>query len=198
MRKVLALILLAACSSEHADLFPSSPDAGTVASSGDGNTCGTMPSDNEADTLKASLPGSLVWWRYASEPHSMQDAMDCALERWYLATGLPIDISYQPQHWVRQDTAAGMNGKSGYAWTTDGWTTSRIKVDVALNDDAACQVLVHELGHVLRKSGGHPGPDGSMSHPVTRVTSIPRSKITQLDIDLVCDQRSPCLVSVPE
>jgi hypothetical protein len=139
----------------------------------------------------------LKWWRYSGNPYDLQDAMDCALNRWIAVTGLNIDLSYSPNHWIRHDSAANMGGKSGFAWTSDGWATSRIKLDVAMDADHDCQVLVHELGHVLRKSGGHPGPDGSMSHPVTRVGSSPRSKILQQDLDEVCNVRV-CSWQIPE
>jgi hypothetical protein len=199
--KLSALVLLlSACSSEAGELFPALPDAGSVTASSDedGLTCDVhdeTPSDFAVE--KSNAPGTLHWWRYAGDPADLQAAMDCALNRWIAATGLGIDISYVPNHWVRHDTTANMNGKSGYAWTSDGWATSRIKLDVALDADHDCQVLVHELGHVLRKSGGHPGPDGSMCHPVTRVNSSPRSKILQADLDEVCAVRA-CSWQIPE
>lgn len=58
-------------------------------------------------------------------------------------------------------------------------------------------MLVHELGHVLRKSYLHSPEDGSMSYYVTHVDSTPVSKITAGDLALVCAVQ-PCTRQIPE
>lgn len=138
----------------------------------------------------------LTFWRYAGDPVVLQTALDCALTRWRAATCLPIDVSYYAAHWVRTDLPENMNGKSGLAWGNN-WSNIRIKFSASLSPFGACQVLVHEVGHVLRRNYGHPCPDGSMCFPVTHVMSAPPSRITEADLTLVCGAQ-PCACFNPE
>lgn len=152
--------------------------------------------DEEIGQVKQALSSSstLKWWRYAGDVVELQDALDCGLRRWAEATCMLIDISYYPNHWMRQDTAANMNGYSGFASTTDGWTTSRIKLEDAMGAEKRCQVAVHEIGHVLRKSGTHPCGTNTMCNSAT---SVANSKISQHDLDLVCSKYD-CECQIPE
>lgn len=148
-----------------------------------------------ASTVSAEQP--LTFWRYAGDPIQLQSAMDCALTRWHAATCLPVDVSYYAAHWVRQDVPAGMGYFSGYTWGTS-WSQQRIKLSSALTtDDARCQVLVHEIGHLLRRDYGHSTEDGSMSFGVTHVVASPRSRITVADLTDVCSKQ-PCTCFNPE
>jgi hypothetical protein len=144
--------------------------------------------------LALSSSSTLKWWRYAGDVVELQDALDCGLRRWAESTCMPIDISYYPNHWMRQDTAANMNGFSGIASTTDGWATSRIKLEDAMAAEKRCQVAVHEIGHVLRKSGSHPCATNTMCNSST---SVANSRISQADLDLVCAKYA-CECQIPE
>jgi hypothetical protein len=135
----------------------------------------------------------LTFWRYAGDPVVLQAALDCAIPRWRAATCLPIDVSYYAAHWVRTDIQANMNGLSGLAWGNN-WSNIRIKFSTSLTPEAACQVLVHEIGHVLRRNYGHPCAPFTMCHPST---STLQSVISEHDLSLVCAAQ-PCACFNPE
>lgn len=147
-----------------------------------------------ASAAHAQVPQPLTFWRYAGDPVVLQAALDCAIPRWRAATCLPIDVSYYAAHWVRTDLQANMpNGLSGLAWGNN-WSNIRIKFSMSLTPEAACQVLVHEIGHVLRRNYGHPCPPFTMCHPAT---STVQSVISEADLNLVCAAQ-PCACFQPE
>lgn len=151
-----------------------------------------------AGSASAQQPLTFSW--YACDPHQIADALVCATERWRDATGLPIEIAYYgAAHWVRQDAPANLPpGAQAVTWgSATGWNEQRIKLATSLLDDfARCQILVHEMGHVLRRNYGHSTEDGSMSWPITHVYSS-QSGITAGDLALVC-AKQPCLWQIPE
>ncbi len=139
----------------------------------------------------------LTFWRYAGDKVQLQAALDCAIGRLRAATCIPgLDVSYDAAHWVRQDLPENMPGATGI--TSGGFNSTRIKLasDIA-TDDKRCQILIHEIVHVIRRDYGHPGPLGSMSYPVTNTTAIPRSRITPEDIGFICAKQN-CQCFNPE
>ncbi len=174
MRQIIAVLGLAACGGEPIDLgYLEEPFTGTV--QGD--------------------PNPLTFWWYATaeeKQEPLRAELECALVRWRQATCLDTDVSFDAHHWVRIVPLAGLAGQ-----VNGSWDSTRVKLDDDLLQDAWCQVLVHEIGHVLRRTNAHPGPDGSMSYPTTHVYSPPISRIMQADIDLVCAVQD-CGCSVPE
>jgi hypothetical protein len=190
-------LILAACSPEFEPDPQSSEVNDEVAlceSVEENNSISLNESDIGQIAQALSSPSTLKWWRYAGDVVELQDALDCGLQRWAEATCMSIDISYYPNHWMRQDTAANMNGFSGFASTTDGWATSRIKLEDSMEAEKRCQVAVHEIGHVLRKSGTHPCGTNTMCNSST---SVANSKISQPDLNLVC-AKYECLCQIPE
>lgn len=140
----------------------------------------------------------LTFWRYGMpDQMALQQAMDCAIGRWRVATCLPIDVSYSPAHWIRfalpQDLPANANANSSGAT----WNSIRIKLSTSLDEHELCPMLVHEMGHVLRRNMGHTDEDGSMGFAVTHINTEPVSKITAGDLVKVCTQQ-PCGCMVPE
>lgn len=129
-------------------------------------------------------PNPLTFWWYAGDPAVLAPALECALARIRAATCLPVDVSFDAHHWVRQLPAADMGGRSG--WTTGAWAGTRIKLSEALAADQVCPVLIHEIVHVLRRSNAHPGPDGSMTFPVVHVHSAPVTRLVAYDLDAIC------------
>lgn len=107
-------------------------------------------------TAEATGPQPLTWFRYGNDPHGLQDALDCAIGRIRAATCLPLDVSYSAAHWVRFDDAANMPDKLGYTWGPT-WSAVKTKVRAGMTSERTCNVLVHEISHVLRRSNGHVG-----------------------------------------
>lgn len=141
----------------------------------------------------------LTFWRYAGgDQMALQRALDCAISRWRAATCLPIDVSYDAAHWVRFAPDDQMGTNVGQTTAIDGWNSQRIKLraSIAVNPDQTCQMLVHEMSHVLRRSYYHSDEDGSMSYAVTHVFSS-WSTITVGDLDAVC-AKQPCGCFIPE
>lgn len=143
----------------------------------------------------------LTFFRYAGDQVVLQKALDCAIGRWRAATCLPIDLSYAPAHWVRQDDvdniATNVPGEhTGQTWGSS-WNAQKIKLANTLTEDASCQVLVHEIEHLISRSYNHSAVDGSMSFPVTHVIAQPRSRIMEVDLGRVC-AKQPCGCFNPE
>ncbi len=105
-------------------------------------------------------PNPLSFWWYAGDPKILRPALECALTRIRQASCLPVNISFDAAHWIRQDTAAAMGGRSG--WTTGTWASTRIRVLDTYDAAWSCRILVHEIGeHLLRKDNGHTGNPGN-------------------------------------
>lgn len=145
-------------------------------------------------------PAAAGWGRYGSNygrpAGELWAGLECALERWNAATGLALDVSLVGPHYVRWREPADVPG-GGVAWVGGSFSGTRTYVSSTLPAHHLCPVLVHELGHVLRKSYLHSPEDGSMSYPVVHVDSTPVSKITAGDLALVCAQQA-CTQQIPE
>lgn len=131
-----------------------------------------------------SDPNPLTFWWYATAPEhqwGLRADLECALERWRQATCLPLDVSFDAHHWARIMKLEGLSGQ-----VVGTWDSARIRIDSDLAQPAWCQMLTHEIGHVLRRSNGHSAIDGSMSYGITHVFTEPISHIVQDDIDRVC------------
>jgi hypothetical protein len=120
--------------------------------------------------------------------------MDCAIGRWRAATCLPIDISYEAAHWIRfkapEDMPGGVWGKT----SGSSWNRTRIAISTAMiGDNWKCQVLAHEISHVLRRDNDHVGPRGDISATYLNVDSV----ISESDVTVVCE-RQDCLCFNPE
>lgn len=132
---------------------------------------------------------------YGRTRAELLDGMYCSAARWRAATCLDVDLSIDPETWVRWLAHELMpNGASGRA--EGPFNDARIKINASIAPHSVCPVMTHEMGHILRRNYGHPGPDYSMSFPVTHVGD-PQSRITQEDIDGVCDTLS-CGCQNPE
>jgi hypothetical protein len=118
----------------------------------------------------------------------------CAAVRWRNATCLPLDISFEPAHKMRWATAEEMGDYTGRVWGDYDSATIKL-LDGMATETQECQVMVHEIGHILRRDYGHPGSTRyGMSYPST---STSRSRITQEDVDFVCEERD-CGCENPE
>lgn len=117
--------------------------------------------------------------------------IDCAVMRWRVATGLPLEVSIQPAHYVKWSSPG--EDYSGRTWGP--FATAKINVNPDVVGDAAqCQNMTHEIGHILRRDYGHLCPRLSLSFPST---SVANSRITQCDIDAVCAVQD-CQWETPE
>lgn len=104
-------------------------------------------------------PNPLTFWWYAADPTVIRPALECALGAIREATCLPVDISFDAHHWVRQVPQDAIPGKAG-ATQGSSWDSTRIKVLNTLPADYSCGVLKHEIAqHVLRRSNSHIGAD---------------------------------------
>lgn len=104
-------------------------------------------------------PNPLTFWWYAGNAAELRPALECALERIRAATCLPVDVSLDAHHWVRQKAPAAMQGLLG--WTTGTWNSTRIALKTPMGPQTNCRVLVHEIAqHVLqrRNNDGHVPP----------------------------------------
>lgn len=137
-------------------------------------------------------PQPLTFWRSGldTERHIEQDALDCALERWRQATCLPLDVSYDAAHHVRLADLDELGGHTG-GWTVGAsWNATRIKINRDMSKQQICQVLTHELSHVLRRANTHPGLPECISNNTS-------GSITSKDIDYVCAKQD-CQCQNPE
>ncbi len=127
----------------------------------------------------------LTFWWYAGDPTVLRPALECALNRIRTATCLPLDVSLDAQHWIRQKTDAEMGGRAG--WTTGPWANTRIALKDSLQDYHWCPILTHEIVHVLRRSNAHPCPGRSMSSPDGVWSREPgASRINACDLEAIC------------
>lgn len=142
----------------------------------------------------------VAWGRYGSNQGrpsgELWAGLECALKRWRAATGLDLDVSLAGPHYVRWRAPEDVPG-GGSGWVEGPFTSTRTYVSSALAAHRVCPVLVHEIGHVLRRSYGHSPEDGSMSYPVVHVDSEPVSRITAGDLALVCAVQA-CTQQIPE
>jgi hypothetical protein len=145
----------------------------------------------------AQAPQPLTFWRYGMpDQWRLQQGLDCAIARWRAATCLPIDVSYSAAHWVRFALPQDIPGDSTAVTSGASWNSMRIRVLSTLSEPALCPMLVHEMGHILRRNSGHSDEDGSMSYEVVHVASS-TSLITTHDLELVC-AKQPCGCMIPE
>lgn len=120
-------------------------------------------------------PNPLTFWWYAGDPAQLRPALECALERIRAATCLPVDVSLDAHHWVRQKPPEAMGGRLG--WTTgESWDETRIALKDPMGPQTNCRVLTHEIAqHVLqrRNNDGHVAPIYQLSAPLLeRVCAI--------------------------
>lgn len=106
-------------------------------------------------------PNPLTFWWYAGDPAVLRPAIECALQRVRAATCLPVDVSFDAAHWVRQRPPEDMSGRMG--WTTGTWAETRVKLVDWADSQMACRLLVHEISHILRRSNQHVGEGGEGS-----------------------------------
>jgi len=99
----------------------------------------------------------LTFWWWAGEGAELSPALECALQRIRSATCLPLDVSFNAHHWVRQKSPEAMAGRNG--WTTGAdWDSTRIALKAPMGPQTNCRVLVHEIAqHVLRRRNDHAG-----------------------------------------
>jgi hypothetical protein len=97
----------------------------------------------------------LTFWWWNGDPTVLRPTLECALERIRAATCLPVDVSFDAAHWVRQKPAADMGGRAG--WTTGAsWSATRIALLEGIDGGYACGVLTHEIAqHTLRRRNDH-------------------------------------------
>lgn len=191
----LAFILSTACADQF-DNSLDSPNEITVDVSGDrleeNNIIGTSEQDLIGNT--ATNPNHLTFWWYAGDPTVLRPAIECALERIRVATCLPVDVSFDAYHWVRQRTPADL---APFAAHSNGsFDESRMSISTNYTGFGACQLLIHEMFHTLRRSNSHPCPSHAMSYPTVNIGE-PVSTITQCDLDYICAKQS-CGCQVPE
>lgn len=127
---------------------------------------GCYPYEPEAATRAQALvgtgglnPNPLTFWWHAGDAQQLRPALECAITRIRNATCLPIDVSIDAHHWVRQKPAAEMGGRVG--WTTGTWDEARIALQTVMGPNTNCRVLTHEIAqHVLqrRNDDGHVAP----------------------------------------
>lgn len=202
-------ILALACGDVDLSFTPVTLDAGTDSGVESSDvTCGTTEESfeehSELGTVKLALgqaPYSFGLYGSANTDGRLKDelwrALEIALTRWRNATCLPLDLSLEGAVQARwqhgDDMPNNYDGLAGQPWMAGGY----IQMAADLSANKVVPVLIHEIGHHLRKHGGHPGPDGSMSWPVTHVNSEPVSKILQYDVSAVCAKHT-CGCQVPE
>lgn len=184
MKRILVAILAISCSPALSQL------------EGDATCVTGSPDDKASDPLSFGRYGG----GYGRESGELWDALACASARWRAATCLDVDLSLSPEGWARWLAgelmpAVGSGTATGYV--SGPFNDSRIRINASAHPDKICPTMVHEMGHVLRRDYGHSDEDGSMSFPVTHVFSEPVSRITQADIDAVCDFWA-CGCEVPE
>lgn len=115
----------------------------------------------------AANPNTLTFWWWAGNGPELRPALECALERIRAATCLPVDVSFDAHHWVRQKPPELMGGRLG--WTTGTFDESRIALKTPMGPQTNCRVLVHEIAqHVLqrRNDDGHVSPPFQLSAPL--------------------------------
>jgi hypothetical protein len=144
-------------------------------------------------------PNPLTFWWWAGDGTVLRPALECALARIRVATCLPVDVSFDAYHWVRQKAPEAMGYQSGFAnpGAYPYWSEARVYLNNTLPPEATCPVLIHELFHVLRRTNNHGGIDGGFTFEVTHVNSQPITRITADDLAKVCAVQ-PCGCQNPE
>lgn len=196
--KVLLALVLAGCGSAEPASAPPPSDAGPVAA--DFSSDVLCPSEGVADDVEEKAVGGqpLTMWIYGNgDKGALVSAIECALARWRAATCLPLDVALAGPHFIRWGDDADLDGMAGMIFYGSNWNDKRIKLNETIQPAKFCPVLVHEMSHLMRRNGNHPGADGSMAFPVTHVLSEPVSKITAEDLTLVC-AKQPCTCFNPE
>jgi hypothetical protein len=103
-------------------------------------------------------PNALTFWWWAGDGAQLRPALECAIERIRNATCLPVDVSFDAHHWVRQKPPESMGGRLG--WTTGSWGSTRIALKAPMGPQTNCRVLTHEIAeHVLRRRNDHAGDE---------------------------------------
>lgn len=126
-------------------------------------------------------------WYNLGDRGELLVAMQCATQRIRAATCLDVDISVAgDQHLVRWASPEDMPNRTGYISGAD-WNRQALRLLVGMGPTEACQVLVHEMVHALRRNYGHPGAQFSMSYPST---SISRSRLTPDDLARICSMQT--------
>lgn len=139
--------------------------------------------------ISTSAEAAPAWGRYAGDhgrpTGELWAGLECALKRWRAATGMALDVSLAAAHFVRWKYPEDL--PSGASARTEGpFDATRVYVSATIPAHHLCSVLVHEIGHALRRSYGHSLEDGSMSYHVTYAST---SRITAADLTLVCAQQ---------
>lgn len=125
-----------------------------------------------------SDPNPLTFWWYAGNAAELRPALECAIDRIRTATCLPVDVSLDAHHWVRQKPTEDMGGRLG--WTTgSSWDSTRIALKTPMGPQTNCRVLVHEIAqHVLqrRNDAGHVPPSFQISEQlITNICAVQAS-----------------------
>lgn len=185
--RIAILLLLAACSPLSSD----GPEKPTFAEPVYGPSALAGEDSEVSGDVEKSTGQPLTWWRYTGDRLELQDALDCALARLRAATCLDLDVSYSAAHWVRQDSQAGMPTPSHLGYTWGSWNAARTKLRDDLSAPTACDVMVHEASHILRRSNGHVGTGASANPlPAAPLIDVPT-------LDAVCALQA-CTCYVPE
>lgn len=143
---IVLLALATGCVDTHVELFPDrDSDAG-------------LGTAQEAFSGTATAnPNPLTFWWYEGNPQELRPALECALTRIRNATCLPVDVSFDAHHWVRQKPPEDMAGHVD--WTTgDSWYATRTALVTNMGPNSNCRALTHAIAqHVLRRSNSHLG-----------------------------------------
>jgi hypothetical protein len=104
-------------------------------------------------------PNPLTFWWWAGDGAQLRPALECALQRIRAATCLPVDVSLDAHHWVRQKPPEAMGGRLD--WTTGAsWDSTRIALKAPMGPQSNCRVLTHAIAeHVLRRRNDHAGEE---------------------------------------
>lgn len=147
----------------------------------------------------------LTFGRYAGDYDGNRGALLEAIERsvvrWRNATCLPLDVSLEPAYGIRFRpreliTCPSGNTCGAVTYGSD-WDTMKIAVSTDTPIGALELDLLHELSHILRRSGTHWTEERATSYPVVYWITTPFTRITQTDLDAVCHQQN-CLCQIPE
>lgn len=125
-------------------------------------------------------PNSLTFGHWADNPAVIGPALECALSRIRAATCLPVDVSLDAWHWVRQRPQSYMPGLTGRT-TGQSWDELRINVLDTLPTGPACRALLHEIAeHALRRKNDH-------------AVSSSNSRLNAVLVESICQvQDCPC------
>lgn len=142
-------------------------------------------------------PNPLTFWWHAGDPAQLRPALECALQRIRAATCLPVDVSFDAHHWVRQKPPEAMGGRIG--WTTgNSWLSTRIALKAPMGPQSNCRVLTHEIAeHVLRSRNDHAGEEpfiltAQLLESICSVRDC-RCFVPETEANPILSTQAPCL-----